>query len=218
MDIKGAKINILGDSITEGAGVTTEERFTDLLASRYGAITRNYGIGGTRIAPQHQPSQEAQYDLDFLMRAEQLDPDADVVLVFGGTNDCGHGDAPFGEMADRTPDTFCGAMHTLCRRLAERFPDSLIVFMTPLHRLHEEGYAPGRRDLGSYVQAIRDICAWYAFPVLDLYATYGVNPDIQVLMERFMPDGLHPNAAGHRMLAEDIAAFLKTCPEKRRIL
>lgn len=218
MELKGAKINFLGDSITEGAGVTTEERYTDLMASRFGVISRNYGLGGTRIARQTKPSECDWFDRDFIQRMEEMDPDADVVVVFGGTNDCGHGDAPYGEMADRTPDTFYGAMHVLCRKLAEKYPDALILFMTPMHRLHEEGYAPGRRDLRSYVQAMREVCEYYGMPVLDLYAAYGVNPEVPALMERFMPDGLHPNAAGHRMLTEQLGAFLRQCPEKRRIL
>ena len=59
MNLKGSKINFLGDSITEGHGTSaTEKRFTDLVAQRYGAECRNYGIGGTRIALQHTPSAE----------------------------------------------------------------------------------------------------------------------------------------------------------------
>ncbi len=38
-----------------------------------------------------------------------MDNDADIIIVFGGTNDFGNGDAPFGEMSDRTPYTFYGA-------------------------------------------------------------------------------------------------------------
>lgn len=219
MNLQGKKLNFIGDSITEGAGVEFgENRYVDRIASVTGAVCRNYGISGTRIARQKVPSDEPRFDLDFCSRYEEMDPDADAVIVFGGTNDCGHGDAPFGDMADRTVDTFYGAMHTLCRKLVEKYPDALIVFMTPLHRLNEEGYAPGRRDLRSYVQAIREVCEYYSLPVLDLYATYGVNPEIPVQMERFMPDGLHPNAAGHRLLTEQLGAFLRACPEKRRIL
>ena len=63
MNLKGSKINFLGDSITEGHGTSaTEKRFTDLVAQRYGAECRNYGIGGTRIALQHTPSAEPIWD------------------------------------------------------------------------------------------------------------------------------------------------------------
>lgn len=51
MELKGLKINFLGDSITEGHGCSDESRrFTSLIAAQNGAICRNYGIGGTRIA------------------------------------------------------------------------------------------------------------------------------------------------------------------------
>ena len=48
MELKGCKINLLGDSITFGVGTSApEKRFGDLIAAQYGAIVRNYGISGT---------------------------------------------------------------------------------------------------------------------------------------------------------------------------
>lgn len=67
-----------------------------------------------------------------------MEPEADVIVVFGGTNDFGHGDAPLGTMSDRTPYTFYGACHVLIRKLLERYPEAELVFMTPLHRYVEE--------------------------------------------------------------------------------
>ena len=121
MDLKGTKINFLGDSITEGAGTScVEARFTTLMKEIAGvAEIRNYGIGGTRIARQQTVNNE-QYDKnDYCARFSAMDDDADVIVVFGGTNDYGHGDAPFGTFSDRTPDTFCGAVHCLFRGLIE---------------------------------------------------------------------------------------------------
>ena len=98
MELKGLKINFLGDSITQGYAATNRDElgFVGLIASRYGALCRNYGIGGTRIAPQKTPSSEPRWDRDFIGRVDEMDPDADIVVVFGGTNDFGHGDAPLG--------------------------------------------------------------------------------------------------------------------------
>ena len=114
MDLFGKKINFLGDSITEGCGVALpENRFVDRIAAQVGAICRNYGIGGTRIARQQVPSGEPIWDLYFASRVEDMEADADLAVVFGGTNDCGHGDAPLGTMEDRTEDTFYGGLHVL---------------------------------------------------------------------------------------------------------
>ena len=217
MDIRTKKINFLGDSITEGHGCTDPENcFASRIAREYGAVCRNYGIGGTRIARQKQPSENPRHDLDFVGRYDQMDPDADIVAVFGGTNDFGHGDAPIGDMADRTPDTFYGALHLLYTGLITRYPSARIVVLTPLHRICEEspygskGKAVPAGTLIDYVRIIRQVAEYYSLPILDLFANSGLQPKVPIIQERFIPDGLHPNDEGHRLLAEQIAAFLMT--------
>lgn len=206
MELKGKKINFLGDSITEGAKVAEKHyRFVDRIAAETGAVCRNYGIGGTRIARKRVPSEKPRHDLDFCSRVDDMDPDADVIVVFGGTNDFGHGDAPLGEMADRTVWTFYGALHVLYTSLIEKYPDSKIVILTPLHRISEDNKSP---NLRSFVEAIREVAEYYSLPVLDLYAVSGLQPRVPVIQERFVPDGLHPNDAGHGILAQKILSFL----------
>ncbi len=215
MEMLGQKIDFLGDSITEGAGVSCiENRFTELLSSEYGILTVNHGIGGTRIARQRTPSFYPDHDKDFISRVNDLDSDADVIMVFGGTNDYGHGDAPMGTMQDRTPYTFYGALHTLYTDLITRFPEALIVVMTPLHRLNEDALVDdnGRRRAGTlkdYVNVIREVAQYYSLPVLDLYRESGLQPNVPVIQEKYVPDGLHPNDAGHVMLKNLIYSFLK---------
>ncbi len=211
MNLQGLKINFLGDSITEGHGCSSEAtRFTDKIAAEYGAITRNYGIGGTRFARQTKPSDNPRHDLDFPSRVAEMDPDADVVIVFGGTNDFGHGDAPFGEFADRTVDTFCGAAHVLFTALLEKYPHAVIGVITPLHRATEAVPNQHGRVLKEYVDAIRQTAEYYSLPVLDLFATYGVQPAVPVMKDTYMPDGLHPNDAGHVLLTGKIVKFIES--------
>lgn len=217
MDLNGKKINILGDSITEGVGTRgAPYRYIDRIADALGAECRNYGISGSRIAMQRVPSANPRFDLYFASRVEQMDADADVVIVFGGTNDFGHGDAPIGCMADRTPETFYGALHDLYTRLIERYPDKLIVIATPLHRWNEENPRGDCKpaDVGTlreYVQIIRQVAEWYSLPVLDLFAMSGLQPCLPVHRQRFVPDGLHPNDEGHVILAQKFVSFLRSC-------
>ena len=217
MDLNGKKINILGDSITEGVGTSgAPYRYIDRIADAFGAECRNYGISGSRIAIQRVPSANPRFDLYFASRVEQMDADADVVIVFGGTNDFGHGDAPIGCMADRTPETFYGALHDLYPRLIERYPDKLIVIATPLHRWNEENPRGDCKpaDVGTlreYVQIIRQVAEWYSLPVLDLFAMSGLQPCLPVHRQRFVPDGLHPNDEGHVILAQKFVSFLRSC-------
>ena len=101
------------------------------------------------------------------------------------------------------------------RTLIERYPGKPLVFLTPLHRLNEDnprgdGYKV--RPVGilnDYVDIIKECAAFYALPVLDLHAMSGLQPRVECIQKQFMPDGLHPNDAGHAILADRIAAFLR---------
>ena len=210
MKLQGLKINFLCDSITEGHGCSAvEKRFSNMIAAEYGAVTRCYGIGGTRLARQTKPSENPRHDLDFPSRVKEMEPDADVVVVFGGTNDFGHGNAPFGTPADRTADTFCGALHELYTSLLTKFPKAQFVIITPLHRATESIPNMHGRVLRDYVDEIRAAAEYYSLPVLDLWAEYGVQPSVPVMKDMYMPDGLHPNDAGHVILTNKIAKFIE---------
>lgn len=217
MELNGKKIVFLGDSITEGCGTSGRDKcFVTLVGERGGfRESKNYGIGGTRIARQSTASADRNWDNDFCARVDELDADADIVGVFGGTNDFGHGDAPLGDFDDRTVYTFTGACHHLMRRLLERFPGKAVFIITPLHRCNEDNpKGDGNKSynvgiLEDYVDIIKEVARYYSVPVLDLYAESGIQPKVDVIKERFCPDGLHPNDAGHEILTEKILAFLR---------
>ena len=216
MKLQNVKANFLGDSITEGHGTTdfATKPFHQLIAKKYGmACARNYGIGGTRFAKQINSSANSRWDLNFCARYSEMDDDASLIVVFGGTNDFGHGDAPFGEMTDRTPDTFYGACHTLMSGLIAKYPEARIIFMTPLHRTSEENLIKENGLAGhkliDYVNAIKEVAAYYSLPVLDLWSVSGLQPKVDVIKQKYVPDGLHPNDAGHERMADVIGAFLE---------
>ena len=217
MELKNKKIVFLGDSITEGVGVVNpENRFVDRIAAQTGAICKNFGISGTRIARQTIPSENKRHDMDFISRVDDLDADADIIVVFGGTNDWGHGDAAFGTFESRDIYSFYGALHNLYTLLIEKFPGSQIVVLTPLHRTNErnpvtdKGHGNKPQILKDYVDAIREVTEYYSIPVLDLYKTSGIQPAIPTIKEKYAPDSVHPNDEGHKLLANRIIRFLET--------
>ena len=217
MELKGKKINFLGDSITEGHSVADipNNRFDHVLKVSCGLKeARNYGVGGTRIAHQFRPSAEARWDLNFCGRAEKMNPEADVVVVFGGTNDYGHGDAPFGKIGDRDRGTFCGAVRWLMEYLTDKYPEATIVFMTPARRLGDlepstsvHRYYPSL-PLKAYVDVIKETAKDYPIAVLDLYAELGIDPNQEADRVAYTAEGLHFNDAGHRVIAEKLQEFL----------
>lgn len=217
MKLQGATVNFLGDSITEGVGAScVEKRFTDVLEKEFGLKkANNYGIGGSRIARQIVVTDEP-YDRDFCMRMTEMDRNADAVVVFGGTNDYGHGEAPLGVPTDREPDTYYGACHYLMNGLMTLYTGKPIVILTPLHRDDENNpLGDGRKPhsvapLSTYRKILMEVAEWYGLPVLDLYATSGIQPANAACREKLLPDGLHPSDEGHALLAHRIGRFLES--------
>ncbi|MBE6621574.1 MAG: SGNH/GDSL hydrolase family protein [Ruminococcaceae bacterium] len=213
--MKGKRVNFLGDSITAGTGTSCYEKiYHQVMKREYGlAEARVHGVSGSRFARQSVIT-DAPRDRDFCLRATEMEKDADVIVVFGGTNDFGHGDAPIGSFADREPCSFYGACHTLFRYLVETYPDAVIAVCTPLHRVNEDNpKGDGNKayhygELKEYVAVIREVAQYYSLPVIDLFAYSGLQPKVDVIRERYVPDGLHPNDAGHERIARVIGNFL----------
>ena len=221
MKLEGLKVNFLGDSITEGVGASSPETvYHAVLKKEAGLKTaRNYGISGTRFALQKGTPERPKDDYvdvnSFSERFSVMDDDADVVVVFGGTNDYGHGDAPIGGFSDRTPETFYGACHYLFSGLIKKYLGKQIVIMTPLHRVGEmkntgSSKLWGAGTLKEYVDIIREVAEFYSLPVLDLYKESGMQPEIEEVKEMFIPDGLHPNDNGNKVIARKLQKFLES--------
>ena len=215
MNLQNKKILFLGDSITEGFGPQDINNvYWKRLERECGCVSVGYGISGTRIARQQTPSHDPREDQYFRSRVAAMDQDADVVVIFGGTNDYGHGDAALGCFDDRTDDTFYGALHNLYLDLLDKYPGAQLVVMTPLHRLNEnKAYNDfGVRCVGcleDYVDIIREVAGYYGIPVLDLHRVSGMQPEVRTLRERYMPDGLHPNDVGHALICSRLKGFLE---------
>lgn len=224
MNIKGFKVNFLGDSITEGVGVT------DVVNNRYHARLKelcqlagvtHYGVSGTRLAHQMHASEKPRFDLCFCGRAYNMDPTADMVVVYGGVNDYIHGDAPFGEIGDTTPATFCGAVYFLMSLLRELYPGKSVIFMTPARcflRHEVDDLYPsvhprkldGGKPLLAYVDVILETAKQFDIPVLDLYHNLGLDPHDEEIFEKYTVDGLHFNDEGHAVLANCLKNFIES--------
>ncbi len=211
MDLNNKVAYFLGDSITEGYGASSiEATYHQLIRKWYGLKEAvNYGISGTRIAKQFGPS--IHPDDPFCRRVDRMDDQADVVVVFGGTNDFGHGDAALGIFGSKDENTFYGACAILMEKLLEKYAGKEIVFMTPLHRADEMTLLERGEQttpLCDYVTAICESAAFYSIPVLDLYAESGIQPMIPAQREKYCIDEVHLNDLGHERIARKLSQFL----------
>lgn len=136
--------------------------------------------------------------------------DADFVFVFGGINDYGHGDALMGNIEDKTPDTFCGALNNLVDELLKYYKSEQIVFILPLYRINEDnpygepGQTLNRGPLSAYRETIKNILDKRNIKVLYIKDKIGKAEDNPLLL-----DGLHPNDLGHKKIAELISEYIK---------
>ena len=189
------KINALGDSITYGDKLSDRgQAFPGVVASKAGAVTlNNYGWNGSSIGGPHPDR--------LIDRYPAMEPDANLILVLGGTNDYAQFNkmgTPVGAMGDLTPDTFYGALNLLMCGLKQKYPDGEVVFMTPLRRV---GYMRRNQNgyyLNQYVTAIQEMAAFWGIRVIDLFN----EPELDFSSKQaaYLVDGLHPNAAGHGLV------------------
>jgi len=77
--------------------------------------------------------------------------------------------------------------------------------MTPIRRVDGENpVQPDNKKLSDYAEAILTICKKRDVKTIDLHS---INP-LDPTDKKFLPDGLHPNDAGHAVLAQVIGEEL----------
>jgi lysophospholipase L1-like esterase len=194
---KGKKWNALGDSITFGAGAT--KPYHSFSGEDLGvSLVRNYGISGSTITKKDVDDTTQSMAL----RYTSMDNDADLITVLAGVNDVAA--VPLGTMSDRTVDTYYGACHVLFSGLLNKYPTKTIGALTQLQR--QDGYSLQK----PYLEAYKEVCEFYGIPCLDLFGGSGIYPNTQLGRDTYIPDGWHPNGAGHRVMANKITAFLNS--------
>lgn len=207
--IKGKKWAAIGDSITANS-TRTDHPYHYYVAQAVGGMTvYNYGSSGTGYFDRlHVASTISQNDIDIL-------------TVFLGTNDWNKAAKPLGSLLDTTDATVSGCINILISELMAAFPTKTIALFTPLPRRtnwgssatpNEDGYT-----LKQLAEMIKAYANHYSLPCLDLYNSSSLPVWIPAADTYYFtapggtnPDGLHPNDAGHQVLARKIQKFLES--------
>jgi len=206
-------MNILGDSITWGynpyTGEQIEKNYSILLKEKLNLKElRNYGINSSTLA-DNKISYEPMCN-----RYKDMDNNADIVVIFGGTNDYGREDfeVKLGQIDDLDTDTIYGALNNMCIGLKQKYPNSVIFFITPIQRGYiDKGYnfkyATSVKNRLKYsledvANAIKEVCQKNNILVFDLYNNCDINTIEDCI--KYIPDGLHPTEEYHKILANKI--------------
>jgi len=193
------KWNALGDSITFGLNADGYPYHT-WISERTGITVRNYGISTSTVTEMVDKPDPSMYN-PMCIRYADMSDDADIVTIMAGTNDVGHG-APLGVMTDRGTTTFYGALHTMLTGIINKYPGKSIGYMLPPYG------NPDARNEQPYIDAIKEVCRYYAIPVCDTHSGNGLTSRVQSRKDILIPDGLHPSKAGQQKLSFKIEQFL----------
>lgn len=216
IDFSNVKITVVGDSLTEASNLSEEERekyaYPVLLQEILGCKeVVNQGIGGSTVS--------ACGDYAMVERRKKVPLDSDIVIIMGGTNDSLFINKwDFGEIEYENrckPKTFCGDLDDLCEslsRYAREHEDNYIKFfyVNPPSSIISDGVYqidPGNLiHQSKFAEAINTIAPEYGFDVIDMYNNNILNTHDKDVVENFMPDGIHGNPEGYRIIAEHIAS------------
>ena len=233
----GARVGIIGDSISDPKVANGPEKYYWYMAQEIGIIpcvvARN-GQQWNEVLPQANR-----------LKSEYGD-DIDAILILMGTNDFNAG-VPIGEWfteeyvkveaangepksmqtrRHRTPNldqsTFKGRINMALDSLKNMYPHQQIILMTPLHRGYakfsetniqpDENYTNSCGEyVDAYVNAVKEAGSVWAVPVIDLNAISGIFP-LNRSQKEYFPrdkDRLHPTDEGHARMAQAIMAALR---------
>ncbi len=229
MSWKDKKIVVMGDSITWGAftdGNIWWQELGNLLGCS--SIVGN-GVRGSCFSKTSDYKEENE---PMSERWKALPTGADLYIIFGGTNDYGHGSL-LGTMDDTTDVSFYGAMHLIISGLQDANPNAKLVFMTPLSRygfgttetgkqlLYDTTRNAAGHILEDYREAIFKKCEKQGIEVIDTYTISGFDFSAgqdgvnafdgnAIGKSPWTVDGLHPNTEGHLKLAERILPYIES--------
>ena len=218
IDFSEIKIACLGDSITQAVNLDTLDHYQELawphiLKEALGAEeVVNLGIGGSSIG---------RYWADaFVDRYTEIPEDTDLIFVMGGTNDgfCASF-VEFGNSGERAPRTFWGDLDELMDGLKENYPDAEVIFLTPLPNSLHDYLKAERKYLMSqekFPEVIITLAEEHGMEVFDLYNSNILDGHDKDNILHLMPDGVHPNAEGYRILGEHVAAELIRLLDERK--
>ncbi|MCV9884695.1 SGNH/GDSL hydrolase family protein [Metabacillus halosaccharovorans] len=202
--------NFIGDSITfgyeSGTGSRVAKPYPTIVKELLGLSSiNNYGINGSTIAGDTATSKGYE---PIVERYIDMSDNADFVIVAAGTNDFGSDRrVPLGTITDTVNTTFYGALNNLCEGLVNKYLNSTIFFTTPLKRTtmtNAEGL-----NLEQFANAIKEVCAKYSIPVLDLYNVSGFHVNVTSFKDLYAPDGLHGTQAWYEIQGRKVAHFIK---------
>ncbi len=220
----------IGDSITNGIGASSANtKYVKVLADKLGLSSfKNLGANGTTLCTGTTSSTGCNFGKLTLANCSG----AAVVTIMMGTNDFNCAKAGInvmGTFLEDSTETVYGALNRWCKQVValrneEACKDTKFFFVTPIPGLvnlsvvNNSAARHGDQNkvnaagwtMRDYCEALIKTCDYYDIPVIDLNrygSLYYKNADNNQLTQ-YLSDYVHPNDAGHALIAEDLYQFI----------
>jgi len=184
------KIMCLGDSLTFGCDVSPKDNWVSLAAQRTGHNLVNKGINGDTTG-----GMLARF------RLELAEDKFDAVITTGATNDI---------FATGSITAAKANMVSICRQAIHLGLQPMVGIPTPMDLTLVDPAWGELITLPDMMKALTEYRQWllwfeksYGVPVVDFWGAFPES-----MQGLFLPDGLHPNQDGHRLMAERFMARL----------
>lgn len=212
MSCEKLTIVAFGDSITNGV---TAFEVTDATAYRgrveqqlRAELAREVTIVNAGVNGDITPLALERIETDVLEHRPQI------VTVMFGVNDAGFYRPATDSFADTPrvalPD-FTQCLRTIVQRIGQSGARVILLTPLPMNRHYWGTELPAYVQNGlnylvcQYAQACRDVAAGASAPLVDTYAYFDSHPETVDLV----PDGIHPNPEGHRVIADLLYPILR---------
>lgn len=195
INVKTTKIVAIGDSITYGADPTNKilskttypAQLQRALGKNYRVL--NYGVNGATLVT----SGDLPYrSTSFYKIINDVDPD--IVLIMLGTNDSKPHNWDAKTYKTQLKDFVSGQKSLLSH--------PQVYLMTP-PAAYDNSYGINKMVIRDEIYPIvKNVAAQTNTPYIDIYSATKNHPE-------YFPDGVHPNAAGYKIIAAKVYTALK---------
>ncbi len=213
-----SSILFTGDSITDKSHGYVHKNYIDYVAEQLGCNTINDGKSGTGLL------MPAGGNVGILQRIDSWHtyPDFDSVVVMGNMNDYAlwsigafpvgsiH-DAPYG--TSNPVATQCSIVKATIEKILSTYPNKSLLWIVSTPRAASWPGFVSQKMWGvdgpwhTYAEAIKECCAHYGVPCLDLYHESSLRPWLNTTAYSGT-DVIHPNDEGHKIISSKIVEFI----------
>lgn len=205
-----------GDSITAGY-LTKGYAWPNYIADNYeiGHCT-NAGISDYRLSTYDDPNKWLVTQVENHYNDEY---NYDFVIMQGGINDLIY-DTPIGTMTDNfdvstfDANTFIGGLELYLHKVTDKWPNArigyIITYYTPKYT--ERGLNWTIENFDKYYDATKKVLDKWHIKYLDL-SSEEFTAALDVYNATYLPDYLHPNSAGYKLISPYIYDFMRKLPK-----